>query len=209
MSRDETLHEIGRRRVSAIIRARDQALAREAMKAAVAGGFRTIEFTLTTPNALRLIEEFARDDELLVGAGTVLGLEQARDAVAAGARFLVSPVASPQIIAAAASLDAVSVPGVFTPNEMVTAQMYGADILKLFPSPGDVAEYISAVLGPLPHLRIFPTAGITPLNFVEILSAGAFGVGFTKSLFEAEDMAGRNFKAIERRAADLMERLPG
>ncbi len=208
MRRDETLHEIGRRRVSAIIRTRDESLARDAMKAAVAGGFRTVEFTLTTPNALRLIEEFARDDDLLVGAGTVLGLEQARSAVAAGARFLVSPVASPQIIAAAASLDAVSVPGVFTPNEMATAQMYGADILKLFPSPGDVASYIAAVLGPLPHLRIFPTAGITPLNFVEILAAGAFGVGFTRSLFEPKDLEGRDYRAIERRAADLMERLP-
>lgn len=208
MSRDETLHEIGRRRVSAIIRTRDESLARDAMKAAVAGGFRTIEFTLTTPSALRLIEEFSRDADLLVGAGTVLAVEQARDAVAAGARFLVSPVASPQIIAAAASLDAISIPGVFTPNEMVTAQMYGADLLKLFPSPGDVAAYLAAILGPLPSLRIFPTAGITPLNFAEVLAAGAFGVGFTRSLFEPEDMESRDFKAIERRAADLMERLP-
>jgi 2-dehydro-3-deoxyphosphogluconate aldolase/(4S)-4-hydroxy-2-oxoglutarate aldolase len=208
VSRDETLHEIGRRRVSAIIRTRDESLARDAMKAAVAGGFRTIEFTLTTPSALRLIEEFSRDADLLVGAGTVLAVEQARDAVAAGARFLVSPVASPQIIAAAASLDAISIPGVFTPNEMVTAQMYGADLLKLFPSPGDVAAYLAAILGPLPSLRIFPTAGITPLNFAEVLAAGAFGVGFTRSLFEPEDMESRDFKAIERRAADLMERLP-
>ena len=58
-------------------------------RAAVAGGFRLIEFTLTTPNALGLIEEFARDDNLLLGAGTVLSIEQARDAAAAGARFLV------------------------------------------------------------------------------------------------------------------------
>ena len=86
------------------------------MRAAVDGGFRMIEFTLTTPGAMELIAEFARRTDLLVGAGTVLTLQQARQAVAAGARFLVSPICDPTIVAEAAALDAVSIPGAYTPT---------------------------------------------------------------------------------------------
>lgn len=177
------------------------------MRAAVRGGFSMIEFTLTTPGALELIAEFAEDQDLLVGAGTVLSPEQAHEAVNAGARFLVSPVFDPEVVEAARHLDVVSIPGTQTPTEMLTAHRAGADLVKLFPAPADPAEYIAAVLGPLPFLRIFPTHGTTPDNFVTILRAGAFGLAFVKSLFVPQDMAGRNFAAIERRAAAISRRL--
>ena len=205
--RTNLIERIGSHRLSAIIRTRDEPLARDAMKAAVAGGFRLVEFTLTTPNALGLIEEFARDENLLVGAGTVLTVGQVRDAAAAGAKFLVSPVCDPAVIAATAALDVVSVPGTFTATEMVTADLCGADLLKLFPAPADVAGYVMSILGPLPDLRIFPTAGVTPENFAQVLAAGAFGVGFTRTLFEPAGMESRNFAAIERRAAGMIEQL--
>lgn len=205
--RKKLIERIGSLRLSAIIRTRDESLARDAMKAAVAGGFRLVEFTLTTPGALGLIEEFARDANLLVGAGTVLTVEQAQGAAAAGAKFLVSPVCDPEVIAATGDLDVVSVPGTFTATEMVAANLCGADLLKLFPAPADVATYVASILGPLPELRIFPTAGVTAENFARVLAAGAFGVGFTRTLFEPADMESRNFAAIERRAAGMMERL--
>ena len=207
-SRKNVLAEIERRRVGAIIRTDDQELASEAMKAAVAGGFRMVEFTLTTPNALRLISEFSSNPDLLVGAGTVMSPREARKAVNAGASFLVSPVCDPEVIAEAKALDVVSIPGTFTPSEMMTAHSCGADLVKLFPSPGNVAEYVTAILGPLPFLRIFPTDGVTPENFIEILSAGAAGVGFVRSLFDPADLSARDFAAIERRAAGIIERLP-
>src|SRR5262245_24386163 len=111
MSRSETIAGILRRRVSAIIRTDDEQLARLAMRAAVAGGFRVVEFTLTTPGALRLVSEFSKDPELLVGAGTVLTVEQAREAVKAGARFLVSPITDAEIVREAAHLGVASMPG--------------------------------------------------------------------------------------------------
>ena len=206
-SRQEVLAEIQRRRVGAIIRTDDAALASEAMRAVVAGGFRMVEFTLTTPDALGMISEFARDPDLLVGAGTVMSPQEARDAVSAGAAFLVSPVCDPEVIAEARRLDVVSIPGTFTPSEMMTAHRCGADLVKLFPSPGDVAEYVTSILGPLPFLRIFPTAGVTPQNFVDVLRAGAAGVGFVRSLFDPVDLARRDFAAIQHRAAGIIERL--
>ncbi|MHC4094131.1 MAG: bifunctional 4-hydroxy-2-oxoglutarate aldolase/2-dehydro-3-deoxy-phosphogluconate aldolase [Planctomycetota bacterium] len=189
--RAEVLAEILRRRVSAIIRTNDQELAAEAMRAAVGGGFRVVEFTLTTPGALELIAEFAAEADLLVGAGTVMSPTQAREARAAGAKFLVSPVCDPQVIAAARALDVVSIPGTFTPTEMLTAHRCGADMVKLFPGPA------------------FPTAGVTLGNFLDILKAGAAGVGFVKPLFEPADLAKRDFAAIEQRAASVIARLAG
>lgn len=206
-ARADALATIGRLRLSAIVRTGDEALARDAMRAAVAGGFRMVEFTLTTPGALRLIEEFAERPGLIVGAGTVLTPAQARDAAAGGARFLVSPVCDPVVIAAAGALDCVAIPGAFTPTEMLAASRAGADIVKLFPAPSDVAGYVAAILGPLPDLRIFPTAGVGEENFVDVLAAGAFGVGFTRSLFDPDDLARRRFGRIEERAARMVRRL--
>lgn len=173
------------------------------MEAAVAGGFRMVEFTLTTPGALELVQQFAVRPEMLVGAGTVLTVDDARAAVRAGARFLVSPVTDAAVIKEAAALDAVCIPGAFTPTEMMTAHRLGADIVKLFPAPADVAEYVSAILAPLPHLKIFPTAGVTAENFRAILRAGAFGVGFVKSLFDPALLAKGDYAAIQRKAAEI------
>jgi len=206
--REQAIERILRDRVSAIIRTADRRVAADAMRAAVAGGFRLVEFTLTTPGAYELVSEFAGDDRLLVGAGTVLTVAQARDAWNAGARFLVSPVCDPAVIAAAAELGAVGIPGTFTATEMQTAHRAGADFVKLFPAPSDVPSYVSAILGPLPHLRIVPTAGVTEENFVAILEAGAAGVGFVKPLFRPRELASRDYAAIERRARRIHEHLP-
>ena len=206
--KENVLAEIERRRVGAIIRTNDQGLASNAMKAAVAGGFRMVEFTLTTPNALRLISDFAKNPDLIVGAGTVMSPRDARQAVDAGASFLVSPVCDAEVIAEAKTLDVVSIPGTFTPSEMLAAHRCGADLVKLFPSPGNIAQYVASVLGPLPYLRIYPTAGVTPENFIEILGAGATGVGFVASLFDPTDLAAGDFAAVERRAVGIVQRLP-
>lgn len=197
---------IARKRISAIIRTHDQALAQQAMEAAVAGGFRLIEFTLTTPGALELISEFSRRPDLTVGAGTVLSVRQARQAVSAGAKFLVSPVTDREVIAEAAALDVPSIPGAFTPTEMETAFRYGADFVKVFPAPFGGAAFITALRGPLPHLRLFPTAGVTPENFVEFLQAGCAGVGFVASLFAPADLAAADFNAIRDRATQITRR---
>lgn len=203
----ETLSVLQRHRVSAIIRTDSEDRARQAMRAAVDGGFRVVEFTMTTPGAVALISEFAAMPEIIVGAGTVLTVEQARQAVRAGARFIVSPVCDPAVIAEANDLGAVSVPGTFTPTEMLAAHNAGADLVKLFPAPGIGPAYVRSVLGPLPFLRIFPTNGITFENFLDYLNAGAFGVGFVADLFGTGDIAAGRFEPIRSRAESIIARL--
>ena len=207
INKQQTLQTILDHRVSAIMRSNSRTSAHAAMRAAQAGGFRLLEFTLTTPDAFGLIAEFSADADLTIGAGTVLTVEDAQKAVDAGARFLVSPIADPEIIDEAQRLNAVMIPGCVTPNEMVMAQRAGADLIKYFPASGNVAEYVRSIMGPLPTLRIFPTSGATPENFIDILIAGAVGVGFVRSLFTDDDMKNENYAAIERRAAKIIEDL--
>ncbi len=205
--KDETLAAFSRHRVSAIIRTDSAGSARRAMQAAVEGGFRLVEFTLTTPDALDLIAEFDAIPDILVGAGTVLTPDEARAAVRVGARFIVSPVCDPDVIVAANEVGAVTIPGTATPTEMMAAHRAGADMMKLFPAPGIGPDYIRSILGPMPFLRIFPTNGVTLDNFLDYLSAGAFGVGFTTDLFRPEDMAAERYDAVRSRAADIIARL--
>jgi len=198
--RDKAVAAIEQARISAIIRANDEDLAGDAMEAAIAGGFRVVEFTLTTPGALALVERFSKRGDVLVGAGTVLSPETAREAVSAGAQFLVAPIVDPAVIEEAHSLDVASIPGAYSPTEMQTAHRYGADFVKVFPAPAGGVDFIRAVRGPLPHLRLFPTNGVTAENLAAFLDAGCAGVGFVAPLFDPAAMAARDMGAIRKRA---------
>jgi len=201
--RNETAAAIAEARISAIIRANDQTLAADAMEAAIEGGFRVIEFTLTTPGALELIKRFSKRSDLLVGAGTVMSPEQAHQAVDAGAAFLVSPIVETAVIAEAAVLDVASIPGAYSPTEMETAHRCGADFVKVFPAPAGGVDFIRAVRGPLPHIRLFPTNGVTAENLGAYLDVGCAGAGFVAPLFDAAAMAAHDMGAIRQRAAAI------
>ena len=204
-SRKEIRDSLLARKISAIVRTDDQSVAEQAMAAAVEGGFRVIEFTLNTPGALELITQFrSMDESLLVGAGTVMTPQAAKEAVNAGAQFIVSPVCDPTVIREVGEMGVVSIPGTQTPTEMQNAHEAGADFVKLFPAPTNVAEYIRYILGPQPHLKIFPTSGVNLDNMLEVLEAGAAGVGFVGPLFDPQSMRNRNFDDIRERAKKIV-----
>lgn len=191
-------------RASAILRTNDQRLAAAAMESAVRGGFRVVEFTLSIPGAIELIREFSNRPNLVVGAGTVLTIAEARATVAAGARFLVSPVIDVEIIAEAARLGVAMMPGCSTPTEMLQAHRCGAALQKLFPAPGTGPLWVQQTLGPLPFLNIVPTSGVTLENCAAYLKAGSFAVGFVNSLFDPADVKAERWDEIERRAAAML-----
>ena len=204
MNPDQFVSFLGRHRASAILRTSVEGAAGPAMEAALRGGFKVIEFTLTTPEALVLIGEFSKRPAIVVGAGTVLGVDQAKAAVEAGARFLVSPVVDPAVIETARSLDVAVMPGTHTPTEMLAAHRAGAPLQKLFPAPGIGPAYVKACLGPMPFLRIVPTSGVDESNAAAYLEAGAFAVGFVTSLFDPDDLAAGRFERIEQRAKVML-----
>jgi len=204
-SPDDFVGQFKTRRASAILRTHDQSAARHAMNAAIKGGFRIVEFTLSIPDVMELIEEFAARGDLIVGAGTVLTTQDAADAVRAGAKFLVSPVVDEAVIDEASALGVAVMPGCATPTEMLRAHRAGAPLQKLFPAQAIGPAWVKQTLGPLPFLNIVPTSGVTLDNAADYLRAGAFAVGFVNSLFDPGDIADENWQAIEDRAARMLQ----
>ena len=194
------VERFGRERASAILRTNDQEKAALAMEAAIRGGFRIVEFTLSIPGVFDLVREFAQRADLVVGTGTVLNEIDARHSVSAGARFLVSPVVDEAVIAVAGELGVACMPGTHTPTEMLRAHRAGAQLCKLFPAPAGGPAWVRSVLAPLPFLKIVPTNGVDEQNAAEWLDAGAFAVGFVSPLFDAADIAAGNWDGIEARA---------
>jgi len=199
----------GQEKASAILRTDDPDKAVQAMEAAIRGGFRIIEFTLTIPDVYDLVRDFSRRDGLVVGTGTVMDAEQARRSVAAGARFLVSPVVDEAVISAAKELGVASMPGTHTPTEMLRAHRAGAQLCKLFPSPHGRPAWVSSVLGPMPFLKIVPTNGVDHHNVGDWISAGAFAAGFVAPLFVPADIAAGRWDAIEKRARKCLDAVQG
>ena len=195
---------LGREKASAILRTHDQKKASMAMEAAIRGGFKVIEFTLTVPGALELIQDFSKRGDVVVGAGTVLNTEEAEHAVKAGAKFLVSPVVDEAVIRSAGEMGVASFPGTHTATEMLQAHQFGATFCKLFPAPAGGPEYLKAILGPLPFLKIVPTNGADQFNAGDWIKAGAFSVGFVAPLFEPGFIANLDWDAIEQRAKDCL-----
>jgi Entner-Doudoroff aldolase len=194
------VERFGREKASAILRTDDTEKAAQAMEAAIRGGFTVVEFTLTIPGVFDLVREFSQREGLVVGTGTVMEEHEARQSVAAGARFLVSPVVDERVIAAASELEVACMPGCHTPTEMLRAHRAGAQLCKLFPAPGGGPAWVKSVLGPMPYLKIVPTNGVDEHNAGEWIAAGAFAVGFVATLFDPADLAAGRWDAIEARA---------
>jgi len=200
MSPEIFVAQLGREKASAILRTDDQEKAALAMEAAVRGGFRIVEFTLTIPGVYELIRDFSRRDELVVGAGTVMNEQEAQQSFDAGARFLVSPVVDETVINKANELGIASMPGTHTPTEMLRAHRAGAQLCKLFPAPAGGPAWVASVLGPMPYLKIVPTNGVDEHNAGAWIAAGVHAVGYVATLFLADDIANGRWGAIEARA---------
>lgn len=146
------------------------------------GGINIIEITLNSVDALDLINKLSIKfkNKMLVGAGTVLTVKDARNAIDAGAIFLISPLLDIDVIKIAKDNSVVSIPGAFTATEIFTAYKVGADIIKVFPS--QTPAYIKQVLAPLDKLLLMPTGGIDLNNIAEYKKAGASAFGIGSSL---------------------------
>ena len=180
MSRDTTLRRISDIGIIPVVRATSAAEAIAIGDAIVAGGIDALEITMTVPGAVEVMKEAVKryGDRLLIGAGTVLDAEQARACIAAGARFIVSPIVDEATVAECRSADVVVLPGALTPTEVVRAWRAGADLVKVFPcSAVGGASYIKALRAPLPQIPLVPTGGVTLETIAAFFAAGSTAVG--------------------------------
>jgi Entner-Doudoroff aldolase len=194
------VERFGQEKASAILRTDSQEKAALAMEAAIRGGFKIIEFTLTIPGVFDLVRDFSRREGVVVGTGTVMDEAEAQRSVEAGARFLVSPVVDEAVISAGIELGVAVMPGTHTPSEMLRAHRAGAQLCKLFPAPAGGPAWVRSVLGPMPYLRIVPTNGVDEHNAADWIAAGVFAIGFVAPLFPVDDIEAGRWDVIEARA---------
>ena len=167
-----------------------------------------MEITLTTPGALEAIAELASDPELkgcLIGAGTVLDVKAARDVIARGARFVVSPAFDRFVVRFCRDHHVPCLPGAFSPTELLEAWRAGATAVKLFPASTVGPRYLQEVLAPLPVLRVVPSGGVSLENAGEWIRVGAVAVSVGGALVTAALVREAAWPELTRRARALVD----
>ena len=156
----------------------------------VRAGFGIIEVPLNSPDPLTSIRLLcdALDDDVIVGAGTVLNAWHVRDVADAGGRIIVMPHSDPEVVRAAKDMGLYCTPGISTPTEGFAALANGADALKLFPAELVTPKVLKAMRNVFPaETRFLPVGGITPDNMAAFVAAGASGFGLGSALYAPGD----------------------
>ena len=157
-----------------------------------------------TLKSIELIKDLF-GDSVLVGAGTVLTVEQAKMAYEAGAAYMISPDINRAVIEKTKELGAISMPGAMTPTEIMTAWNYGADIVKLFPA-GDLGiGYIKSISAPISHVPLVAVGGVNEKNAKDFLNAGCVGLGIGSGLANAKLVMSGEFDKITKIAEAYAE----
>lgn len=190
-------------RIVAILRGDYGALVEEIVAILSTAGITAVEVTLNSPDAYGSISRLAArfGAALAVGAGTVLRADEVARAADVGARFIVSPNRDVRVIEATKRLGLVSLPGCFTPSEIVEALAAGADAAKLFPANALGPEFVKAVRAPLGAVRLVPTGGVTPETARAYFAAGAWAVGVGSELVSADVKIEGGLARLHERAA--------
>ena len=168
-------------------------------EALIAGTVRVMEVTLNSPSALTALPQLRKHfgDEMMVGAGTVRDVDQARAAREAGAQFLVSPNFDAETVTFARTNDLLHLPGVFTATEAQTAFSAGSRMLKLFPMEGltNGPAYLKALRAPLNDIDFVPTGGVSLENIADYARAGAVAVGLGSKLVLSREQSSKDLTA--------------
>ena len=161
----------------AILRTKTEGEARDMANALVNAGIKLIEFTMTTPGALDLVEEFAANKSLNVGLGTCLTKKHVKDGKKAGAQFIISPHTDEDVISKTKESGMISIPGVATATDVGNAIKYGADALKFFPASSLGTSYLKSLRDPFPGQTWMATGGISIDSVGDWIKAGCTAVG--------------------------------
>ncbi|CAJ1960917.1 unnamed protein product [Cylindrotheca closterium] len=193
-------------RACAVLRTATSEACPKAMQAAIDGGFKIVEFTLTTPDCLAHLSDFRAkyDGDVMVGCGTIMNTTDAENAIDAGSEFIITPVMLPEVIEWCAERNIVCVPGCQTPTELFNAYRHGAPLQKLFPGVAGGPMWVKAVSSALPMLSINPTSGVDLDNAGEFLKNGAASVGLVAPLFDPTAIANGDFDIIAQNAEKVM-----
>jgi len=206
MKRLEIIKKISDYGIVAVIRATSKEEGVKIVEAVKKGGIKALEITMTVPGAINIIEELSqiyKDEDVLIGAGTVLDPETARACILAGAKYIVSPSLNVETVKLCNRYRVPIMPGVMTVKEAIEALELGVEIIKVFPANAFGPSIISAFKGPLPQANFMPTGGVSLDNIKEWVKAGAVAVGTGGDLTKgAKD---GNYELVTQTAAKFVE----
>jgi 2-dehydro-3-deoxyphosphogluconate aldolase / (4S)-4-hydroxy-2-oxoglutarate aldolase len=206
---EDWLKFVRQERIIAVIRSTDLQTGRKMAKAAAAGGIRLIEITANSDRPWELIEILRTElPDCSIGTGTVLTMSNVLNAIASGAEYIFTPHLDLSLIDAAITAEIAIIPGALTPTEIITAWQAGATAVKVFPiqSVGGVS-YLQVLQGPLGHIPLIPTGGVTVANAPAFLAAGAIAVGLAGSLFPPDEICREDWSCIRDRSSNLVMRI--
>jgi 2-dehydro-3-deoxyphosphogluconate aldolase/(4S)-4-hydroxy-2-oxoglutarate aldolase len=168
-----------------------------------------VEVTLDTPDALQSIHKLSRafSGEIIIGAGTVLDRETARQAISAGARFILSPTLDTSVIDYCGQNAVLSIPGVFSPSEIASAKKAGAVVVKVFPASLLGVGYIERMLRLFENLEILAVGGIDLGNVGDFIQSGAIGTGVGSQLVGKKIVDTQDYGLLERRTAQFLQKI--
>lgn len=214
-SRDAMIDWILREKIIAIIRNVPIEHIEMLSGALYRGGIEIMEVTfdqsdeqkrMETIKAIRTLRETS-SQKMLIGAGTVTSVRLAEEACEAGAQFIVSPDTQIEVIRRTRSLGMVSIPGAYTPSEVIAAHEAGADFVKLFPAGVLGTTYLKAIRGPINHVRLLAVGGVNEMNAKEFLDAGCVGVGVGGNLVNRTWIEAGEYDRISDLAAQYIQNL--
>lgn len=203
----DTLQFIEQHKIIAIFRGVSGSDADRAAEALVRAGIKLMEVTMNTPGALQNVADWRKRYEgtVLIGAGTVLDLAMAKQAVEAGAEFLVSPNLDEEVVRYGVEQGISVIPGAMTPTEIVRAWKAGAAAVKLFPMASLGLKYLKDVRAPLDSIPLVVTGGVNLDNIADFLAAGAVGVGLGSNLVDKKLIADGKYDELEANARKYAE----
>ncbi|CAM3792028.1 bifunctional 4-hydroxy-2-oxoglutarate aldolase/2-dehydro-3-deoxy-phosphogluconate aldolase [Cohnella lubricantis] len=205
------LQSLSQERIVAIIRGISAESGDATAKALADGGIVFLEVTLNTDGALGMISRFREQYEgrMRIGAGTVLDLSQAKEAVAAGAEYIISPNLDEEVVYYGVKQGIDVWPGTMTPTEMVRAYKAGASAVKVFPMGALGVNYLKEVRAPLNHIPMIGTGGVNLSNIRTVLESGAIAVGLGGNLVDKQLVKEGKFDELTKLAQSFVAEVKG
>lgn len=180
----------------------------KAAEACIKGGVNLIEITFTVPEAEEAIKKLRRNNSVVVGAGTVLSISDARKAIQAGAEYIVSPNLDEKIVKFTKKEGALSIPGACTPTEICRAYKAGGDIIKLFPfvEIGGL-DFLKVIRGPLPFIKYMLSGGVTLDNISRYLAAKASCILVGSAIIKRELVMAEDWASITELSKRFIQKI--
>lgn len=207
MKRLKLIQKICEYGIVAVIRASSKEDGINIVQAVKKGGINALEITMTVPGAVDIIKELTEiykdDEEVLIGAGTVLDPETARACILAGAKYIVSPSLNVETVKLCNRYRIAIIPGVMTVKESIEALELGVEVLKVFPGNAFGPSIISSLKGPLPQANYMPTGGVSLDNVKDWIKAGAVAVGTGGDLTKGAKTG--NYELVRQTAMRFVE----